>query len=69
MPKKLSPMPVEKLLFFPTALWMNFPCGSKQKSTYPHKNPLLLILLPNELLNIYIYNLITRKEMDYAFYL
>ena len=41
-----STEPVEKLYFLHSLLWIIFRCGSKSKSTFPHKFPLILLLLP-----------------------
>ena len=36
----------EKKEFFPHPLWIKSRCGSKEKSGFPHKNALRLLLLP-----------------------
>ena len=71
--KKLSPQvynnPVENFFFPHIGLWRIFPCGSKQKSTYPHNFVLLLLRLPIPMIDISIFLNLTRKEIRYAFYL
>ena len=44
--KNLSTQPVENHRITHIILWMNFRWRSKQKGTYPHKNPLTLQTLP-----------------------
>ncbi len=50
-------------------LWKKIPRPSKEKTTFPHKFPLLLLLLHKPLIDIYILLIFKRKERDYAIYL
>ena len=67
---KFSPHALCKSFGFPhTALWKKNRCGCRRNRTYPHKFPLLRLLLPI-ILSVYIYSeRNTSKEFAYAIYL
>jgi hypothetical protein len=74
--------PVEKSgqKFFPKCLWKDGgkfhngvwnenPCGTRKIRSYPHNFSLILLILPKLLSEYIYYKYISRKELEYAFYL
>ena len=60
---------VENRKVLHNGLWKKTPLVPKAKPTFPHKFPLLLLLLHKPLIDIYILLIFKRKERDYAIYL
>ena len=56
-----SPRPVKNLYFSTIYLWKKNDCLPKQKATFPHKNPLLLPLLPF-IIYLYIYFILFSEK-------
>ena len=66
---KVLQFPVEKFFFLHILLWINFPCLSKTKPSFPHKFPLLLLLLPKIFTFIFIIHYFTEMRSYHALYL
>ena len=65
----MVPVPVENGMFPHRSLWSAIACVPAVCGVFPHKIPLLLLLLPYFSLFYFLGDIFPKKELDYEIYL